>query len=89
MCAAPREEPAVPQPASNPFFTAYPAEELAALWDLHKEVVGEREESEDATADEIGRVGRSIGGGLHDLVVKACEEPRPEKNPADKEDYEP
>jgi hypothetical protein len=65
------------EPASNPFFAKYAPEELAALWDLHKDVVGEREARDDTTVDEVGNVGQSRGGGLHDLVMQACEEPQP------------
>jgi hypothetical protein len=63
--------------ASNPFFAAYAPEELAALWDLHKDVVGEREAGDDTTVEEDSNVGQSRGCGLHDLVMQACEEPQP------------
>ena len=63
-------EPAKPS-TSKGFYAAYDQDELQALWDVHTQFFGAREddeEEEEVTADSI------IGGGLHEAVLRAIAE---------------
>lgn len=61
---------------TNPFFVGYAQEELMALWEIHRETIGERKvlASEDGNNDRD----RQVMGGLHELILEATRSERVE-----------
>jgi len=64
--------------ANNPFFVGYSPDELGFIWDVHLTTVGERNYEEEEEKDSEALPGM-LGGGLHDLIMEACNEADKEK----------
>lgn len=71
-----------------PFFVGYAEEELMALWEIHRDTVGERKAFNHGGDKELGS-GEKKGnmlGGLHELIVEATSDGQQENGQQEESD---